>query len=410
MCIRDSTIFLFNPGGDIVDFVVYTGELANGNNKTLEKFNGSWHESLIEGGTPGAENSVSFFYENTGNSSDNSTANETGETGANSTNTTETNSTGINSTDEEKCVAMISITTAKDIFVEEAIKFRHIVNSSAEFSIVYWVEDLFGTVVKAEYETKTLTEKSFTPRPKETDRVYVIKSKLRGCEEASAEKMVVYRKRSETTLDAGNEEKDEEKETEAVAATAEQGQTKQKFSYELISYSEQVFQNSEAYAVVKIESDDKAHIINMSAYLYRGSKKYSEVAVYEFTLDKYSSEAVELKFFTNATAGDYKMKIKINKDRQKTDYEIAVNVTVVEAEEAALREDSESSELLSKAEPVQPQNSTKPAENEADGNAKKNTAEGQESYRSSKAKSEHLIPVLLISILAAVSAVLIWKR
>ena len=74
----------------------------------------------------------------------------------------------------------LEINTTKSIYEDEAIKFKHIVNSSSsDFSIIYWVEDLFGEVVKDKYETKTLTQKSFTPNPDERDTTYIIKSILK---------------------------------------------------------------------------------------------------------------------------------------------------------------------------------------------------------------------------------------
>lgn len=45
-------VYLYDPSGDLVDWMEYDGSLANGNNRSLEFCNGSWQESA-EGGTPG---------------------------------------------------------------------------------------------------------------------------------------------------------------------------------------------------------------------------------------------------------------------------------------------------------------------------------------------------------------------
>ncbi len=206
------SVFLYDKNKTLIDSVAYNSTFANGNNKTLEKFNSSWQESIADGGTPGFENSVSFVVPNftnqtnlteanlTDNSTDqtNVSANDTNQTSANLTNANQTNSTSNETANPPACVSSIKINATKEIYTDEAIKFRHIVNSSDDnFSIIYWVEDLFGNVVKSEYETKTISEKSFTPHLDERDTVYVIKSILKGCNESYGEKMVAYKTEKE---------------------------------------------------------------------------------------------------------------------------------------------------------------------------------------------------------------------
>ena len=390
------TILFYNLNKTLVDFVVYNNTFANGNNKTLEKFNFSWYESIVDGGTPGFQNSIVFGFSNITNQT-NSTNNTTNQTNA----TNSTNST-INETNQASstCISKISINTTKDIFTDESIKFRHIVNSSEDnFSIVYWIEDLFGNVVKKQYETKTLTEKSFTPHPSEKDTVYIIKSILKGCNESYAEKIVIYK----TNKDIEDEPVDTRKE-ETSKNSETSNNTKQKFSYELISYSEEIMQNDEANAVVKITSDNSPHEVYIQAYIYRYSKKYSEIAEQEFTIERFESEIAELNFFTNATPGDYKMKIKITKDELKTPYEITRNVTVVKNPdlENQLNEtnDEKNISIIENKTTETNKSIIKP----------QNITNETIIYQSKKAKSEYLVPVIIISILAVVSGVLIWKR
>jgi hypothetical protein len=164
-----------------------------------------------------------------------------------------------------------------------------------------------------------------------------------------------------------------------------------------MSYSEEILQNSEANAVVQLISDDSPHEIYIQAYLYKYSKKYSEIAEQEFTVDKMASETYELVFFTNATPGDYKMKIKINKDEQKTDYEITKNVTVIKNDET---EDNFTVENKTEILPQKIKNTTVPS----------NITNQSVIYQSKKAQSESLVPFIIIGILASVSGVLIWKR
>lgn len=286
------TIYLYDLNKTPADFLAYNSTFANGNNKTLEKFNNSWRESAVFWGTPGFENSVSAVFSNFTNSTNetqtNSTVNDT-----NQTNSTAQNETA-NQTNSTVCVSSIQISTTKEIYTDEAIKFRHIVNSSAgNFSIIYWIEDLFGNIMKEKYETKTLTEKSYTPHPDERDKIYVIKSVLIGCNESYAEKNVIFKTEKEIA-----EDKPVEAKTGSSAAEENKNKTKPKFTYELLSYSEEILQDSEASAIVQITSDDSPHEIYMQAYIYRYSKKYSDIAEYEFTVEKSESQAVELNSYS----------------------------------------------------------------------------------------------------------------
>jgi len=49
-------IFLYAPSGGLAGSVSYSGDLANGNGKSLEFSEGKWLESTEKGGTPGEEN------------------------------------------------------------------------------------------------------------------------------------------------------------------------------------------------------------------------------------------------------------------------------------------------------------------------------------------------------------------
>ncbi len=401
------SVFLYDKNKTLIDSVAYNSTFANGNNKTLEKFNSSWQESIADGGTPGFENSVSFVVPNftnqtnlteanlTDNSTDqtNVSANDTNQTSANLTNANQTNSTSNETANPPACVSSIKINATKEIYTDEAIKFRHIVNSSDDnFSIIYWVEDLFGNVVKSEYETKTISEKSFTPHLDERDTVYVIKSILKGCNESYGEKMVAYKTEKEIADTPVNSTKQESSGSGTGAANS----TKPKFSYELTSYSDEIMQDTEASATVQITSDDSPHEVYIQAYIYRYSKKYSEIAEEGFTIESLASETYELAFLTNATPGDYKMKIKINKDEQKTDYEITRNVTVVKNDEL---EENKTFENVT-ATPQKPKNITYPV----------NITNQSAIYQSKQVKSFSLVPIIIIGILVAISGVLIWKR
>ena len=380
------TIFLYDANKTIVDSVSYNSTFANGNNKTIEKYNNSWHESIAVYGTPGFENSIISFFENISNVNDSNNSYILNDTATNLTNMT--NQTG-NAT-IEACFAFIGINTTKFVYEDESIKFRHIVNSSSDnYSILYWIEDLFGDTVKSPYETKTLTEKSFTPHPYERDTVYIIKSILKtGCENQSAEKIVIY-KTNEITEE--NDVVTAKKETIATNAS----ENKTKFSYELVYYNETIAQNEESSAVLLVKSDSEPHQVKITSYIYRYSRKYSEVYEESFTIEKNEEKSIEIPIFTNASAGEYKLKVRINKDSQKTDYEITKNVTIMGGYEEKKIE-YENKEL------------NKTGENYL--RTSINITNPPVVYQSKQIKSQGLLPVAIIIVLALLSAVLVWKR
>jgi len=65
-----------------------------------------------------------------------------------------------------------------------SIKFRNNIsivdNNSAEHTYVieYWIEDLFGAIIKSKIITENTNEKSYTPNIKEKDAILIIKNRL----------------------------------------------------------------------------------------------------------------------------------------------------------------------------------------------------------------------------------------
>ncbi|MEM4336954.1 MAG: lamin tail domain-containing protein [Candidatus Woesearchaeota archaeon] len=431
-------VFLYNPEKKLIDLVFYNNTFANGNNKTLEKFNNSWYESIIDSGTPGYENSVAeFFLENIySNITSSSIGTEKNETTNNITNFSDTNSSSenitnqdlttnenktINITDEkneenkdELCFAYVEINTTKFLYEDEPIKFRHIINySSGDYSILYWVEDLFGNIIKKPYETKTLTQKSFTPHPKEKDNVYIIKSILKTqCTNISSEKIVIYKT---TALEDESESQNKEYTNEHSLEDSTKKEENQKFSYELINFEENIYSGEEAKAILLIKNDNKPHIIKVSAYIYRGPKKYSEIYEESFTLTRNEDKTLEISLHNNASPGDYKLKIKINKDNQKTDYEITQNITILKVAQYNEEETNGDEDNEEKNNQVTNQKFLKEKELDNENNFQNNLYNTNNTtipvvYKSPASTMFEIIPLLIIIFLSAFSIVLIWKR
>ena len=79
-----------------------------------------------------------------------------------------------------KCNNSISIHTARDLYEKgETIVFQNVLNNDTlNFSISYWIEDLFGEIVKKKVTTKNLNDKRYTPRFEGKTQILIIKNKL----------------------------------------------------------------------------------------------------------------------------------------------------------------------------------------------------------------------------------------
>jgi len=154
-------ISLFDSEGNLVDSVFYNNSYANGDGNSLQLVNGFWYGLFP---TPKRKNFIK-------NDSDNS------------------------------CDIEIWITTEKDVYNNsERIEFYNNLNSEKyNFTIEYWVEDIFGNIVKKKYNTTNLNKKSYTPSIEGREKVFVIKARVYvECNDTNlsnnyAEKIVVVR-------------------------------------------------------------------------------------------------------------------------------------------------------------------------------------------------------------------------
>ncbi|MEM4637691.1 MAG: hypothetical protein QXK76_01525 [Candidatus Woesearchaeota archaeon] len=77
---------------------------------------------------------------------------------------------------------------------KESIKFYNTLNITpyykSNFSIEYWVEDLYGTILKSKIQTTNLNEKTFTPNIKEKVSAIIIKNNLINIESNCSENIL----------------------------------------------------------------------------------------------------------------------------------------------------------------------------------------------------------------------------
>jgi len=108
------------------------------------------------------------------------------------------NSTNSTNTTTEFCIINLSISTEKIIFQDEAIIFYNEAEPKpVNFSIDYWVEDLFDNVLKDKTTTSNFNKKQFTPKIDEYDKAMIIKNVLHAdClenESIESERLVIYK-------------------------------------------------------------------------------------------------------------------------------------------------------------------------------------------------------------------------
>jgi uncharacterized protein YwgA len=171
-----------------------------------------------------------------------------------------------------------------------------------------------------------------------------------------------------------------------------------KFNYEIVSYPEEIVSGEEFAVNVKISGDSKQHSLIVRSYVYKGSKHYSEETAKEFVLEADGEEIIELKNTAEAPPGDYKLKVKIKKDELVTEYDLTEDVKVIEAKISQVKENMTD---LSKTDAIV---------NEIYENYTINITEPKIIYSSKSNNAKNLVKYLIIGILVAISAVLIWKR
>lgn len=89
-----------------------------------------------------------------------------------------------------KCNISINATTDKFVYNNnEQIKIHNkLSNSSFFYTIEYWIEDLFGEIIKKRYNTTNQNQKTYTAKINELDRVYVLRNRIAmiGCNNTSS--------------------------------------------------------------------------------------------------------------------------------------------------------------------------------------------------------------------------------
>ncbi|HJN56598.1 MAG: lamin tail domain-containing protein [Candidatus Woesearchaeota archaeon] len=174
------------------------------------------------------------------------------------------------------------------------------------------------------------------------------------------------------------------------------------FEFELMDFNNNIEAGKEFNTRVMLDNNNNKDInIKLWSYAYRGSKSYSgerEDNMKEFVLERNSMEIVELSnMVEKADPGNYKLKVLINKDNQKTNNQITKDIVV--NNKIKNNPDSSNNEIKK----------TITEENIVEEN--KNTILNYGIvYESSTEKAKNLIPVFLIALSVLLNIVLICRR
>ena len=110
------------------------------------------------------------------------------------------------------CNVSINVSTGKTFYNNsEQIKiYNKLNNDSFFYTIEYWIEDLFGTIIKEKYNTTNQNQKTYTPHIAELDRIYVVNNRIAelGCNntaEKTADRKFIFILGADAELKSNNE-------------------------------------------------------------------------------------------------------------------------------------------------------------------------------------------------------------
>ncbi|MFH0868207.1 MAG: lamin tail domain-containing protein [Candidatus Woesearchaeota archaeon] len=177
------------------------------------------------------------------------------------------------------------------------------------------------------------------------------------------------------------------------------------FNFELKDFDNELEVGKKFNAQVILDNSNNADIpIILWSYIYRGSKSYSgdrEENKKQFVLEANSLQVVELSnIVEEAEPGDYKFKVIVNKNNQKTNSELTEDVIITgNLDENAIKTEKIDLENIDENE-VTP--------NKITGNVimKNNNIV----YESTTEKAKNLAPIFIITLSIMINIVLVWRR
>jgi len=176
--------------------------------------------------------------------------------------------------------------------------------------------------------------------------------------------------------------------------------TTKKFKFDIIDFNENIKVGNEYETKIMFDNNNDQDIdIKVWSYVYRGSKSYSgerEENMKAFVLKRNSLQIVELSnVVQEAEPGNYKFKVMVNKNDQKTNNQITKDIIINNL-------NKENNDKNFKNENFD--------KNEIENKITNNVINSGLVYESTSEKAKNLIPVFFIFLLVIFNIVLIWKR
>ena len=178
-----------------------------------------------------------------------------------------------------------------------------------------------------------------------------------------------------------------------------------KFDFEIKDFNEIIYVGRGFNTKIVFDNNNNADIpIKVWSYVYRGSKSYSgdrEENKKELILGANSLHEIELaNIVDSAEAGDYKFKVVVNKNNQKTNNEAIKDIKI------------NNSIGTLKNENIDLKNNPDNKKNDAENIATANKVLMPRSlvYESATEKAKNLAPIFLIILSVLLNIVLIWRR
>ena len=222
------------------------------------------------------------------------------------------------------CNVSFGIDIDKSLFEnKETLKFKHNLHGAENYTIEYWIEDAYSDILRSRKNTTNTNKKSFTPNIKEKEKAFFLKAiAYSECGEAYAERFFVVANKdySDTILNT-------------VAA---ENKVKIGIEYKIDDLASEIQQNSSLEFRVNIINDDENHSFRIYSYMYSGGKCISDngnrTANEKIVdIDAGKTEEIEMvNFIPDYKPGDYKLKVMIFKDDQKTAKQLIRHVSLKE--------------------------------------------------------------------------------
>ena len=177
-----------------------------------------------------------------------------------------------------------------------------------------------------------------------------------------------------------------------------------KFDFEIKEFNENIQLGKKFNTKVILDNNNNVEIpIKIWSYVYRGSKSYSgerEKNKKELVLEANSLHEIELEnTIEEADSGNYKFKVIVNKNNQKTNNEIIRDISIINE-----NYNSENDKKLIENKNNRGNNGEKMI------TANKALMPNNLAYESATEKAKNLAPIFLIILSVLLNIVLIWKR